>query len=368
LIQEKTTSPLRAKRRYSVAAIFAFLSLIVIFSWRYYSSFQWNVFFETLSELSSSWLALGAALALLSYVGRAARWKVMMLPAHSSLPRLISATMIGFSGVVLLGRAGEVVRPVLIARHEQSTVPAQVAIWLLERLYDLLLILLLFGLGLAEAEALNLSPGSRLTPIFRAGGGVVVVAAGCAAGLLYILGRHPATCHSQVLRLLSFLPDPILARVSKTMDSFLHGARSLGRPKVAAASLLLTILEWAIIVAAIWCFFQAYPQSRGLSFLDVAVYLGFVSLGNIVQLPGIGGGVQIASIVVLRELFHMPLEVATGLSLLVWAGSALIVLPIGIPLAIAGHVKLSELRRAGSGENDSGSKEPVVAGDGSPWQ
>jgi uncharacterized membrane protein YbhN (UPF0104 family) len=89
-----------------------------------------------------------------------------------------------------------------------------------------------------------------------------------------------------------------------------------------------------------------------LRLLDVAVYLGFVSVGNIVQLPGIGGGVQIASIVVLTELFHTPIEVATGLSLLIWAGSALVVLPFGIPLAIAGHVKLFEIRQNGACEEE----------------
>ena len=113
----------------------------------------------------------------------------------------------GFSGVVLLGRAGEVVRPILIARQEDSTVPAQFAIWLMERLYDLLLILLLFGIGLVEADSLSLAPGSRLTPVLRVGGGLVVVAAGGASALLYVLGRHPGNVHTQLLRVLSFLPD-----------------------------------------------------------------------------------------------------------------------------------------------------------------
>jgi hypothetical protein len=355
LIQQKAITQPRTRRRYSALAIFAFISLTIILSWRYYSKFQWHLFFQTLTELDPRWVAGGTVLALASYLGRAARWKVMMLPARSSLPRLISATLMGFSAVVLLGRAGEVVRPILIARQEKSTVPAQVAIWLMERLYDLLLILVLFGIGLSEAGSLSLAPNSRLTPVLRVGGGLVGLAAGGASALLYVLGRHPGNVHTQLLRVLSFLPDRILCRVSRTFDSFLHGARSIGRPKVLAASLALTIGEWAVILAAVWCYFHADPASRGLRLLDVAVYLGFVSVGNIVQLPGIGGGVQIASIIVLTELFHMHVEVAIGLSLLVWAGSALIVLPLGIPLAIAGHVKLFEIRQNGSCEQEGAS-------------
>lgn len=346
MIQEKTTTQPRTRRRYSAAAAFAFLSLIIILSWRYYSKFQWQLFFRTLENLDPRWVAAGAALALASYLGRAMRWKVMMLPAHSSFRRLIAATLMGFTAVVLLGRAGEVVRPVLIARQEKSTVAAQLAIWLMERLYDLLLILLLFGIGLAEAGSLSLAPNSRLTPVLRVGGGLVALAAGAASALLYVLGRHPGNMHTQLLKVVSFLPERMLCRVSRTFDSFLHGARSVGKPKVLAASLALTVVEWAVILAAFWCYFHADPASHGLRLLDVAVYLGFVSVGNIVQLPGIGGGVQIASIIVLTELFHMPVEVAIGLSLLVWAGSALIVLPFGIPMAIAGHVKLFEIRQS----------------------
>lgn len=281
----------------------------------------------------------------------------MMLPAPSSLRRLVSATLMGFAAVVLLGRAGEVVRPILIARQEGSTVPAQLAIWLLERLYDLLLILVLFGIGLAEAGSLGLSPNSRLTPVLRVGGGLVAVAAVGASGVLYVLGRHPGNVRAQLVRVLSFLPERMLCRISHTFDSFLHGARSTGRPKVLLSSLLLTVAEWAIILAAVWCYFHAHPESRTLRLLDVAVYLGFISVGNVVQLPGIGGGVQIASIVVLTELFHMPVEVATGLSLLIWVGTAIIVLPLGIPLALAGHVKLSEIRQNGSCEEGVSSGE-----------
>jgi hypothetical protein len=269
----------------------------------------------------------------------------MMLPAKSHISQLFSSTLIGFSAVVILGRPGELVRPMLIAKREGSPYATQAAIWVLERLNDLLLMLVLFGIGLAQAGSLGLPGNSRLMPVIRAGGWLITVAAACAGLILYALARHPEKCRTQILRALSFLPDPALRRVSDTLNSFLEGARSLRSPKVFIGCLALTVVEWATVLGAVWSYFQADPVSRSLSVLDAAVYLGFIAAGNVVQLPGIGGGVQIASIIILTELFRMPFEVATGLSLLVWAGSSLVVLPIGIPLALAGHIKISDFRQ-----------------------
>jgi hypothetical protein len=64
---------------------------------------------------------------------------------HASVAGLLSATMIGFTAIVLLGRAGELVRPYLIAQKERVPFPSQVAAWVLERIYDLLMVLVIFG-------------------------------------------------------------------------------------------------------------------------------------------------------------------------------------------------------------------------------
>jgi hypothetical protein len=160
-----------------------------------------------------------------------------------------------------------------------------------------------------------------------------------------MFARHPAICESQILKALSFLPNRLLIKVERTLGSFLRGAGSISRPAVMILSLLLTVVEWGIVLAAIWCFFHSHPAFRDFGLLEVAVYLGFVSFGNIVQLPGIGGGVQLISVVVLTELFHKPLEVATGLSLLIWAGLSLVVLPFGVALAMLGHLKIADIRR-----------------------
>ena len=56
---------------------------------------------------------------------------------------------------------------------------------------------------------------------------------------------------------------------------------------------------------------------------------------------------QIASIFVLTELFELPVEAATGLALLIWAGSSFIAVPLGFPLLLHAGLNLKEIRKLG---------------------
>jgi uncharacterized membrane protein YbhN (UPF0104 family) len=57
--------------------------------------------------------------------------------------------------------------------------------------------------------------------------------------------------------------------------------------------------------------------------------MGFVSFGSVLQLPGIGGGMQLVAMVVLTELFKVPLELAMGMALLIWLITFVVILPVG---------------------------------------
>ena len=67
--------------------------------------------------------------------------------------------------------------------------------------------------------------------------------------------------------------------------------------------------------------------------VDVLVFVGFVALGSIIQIPGIGGGVQVAAIIVLTELFGLSIESATGMALLIWVLTFVSIVPFGVAFA-----------------------------------
>ncbi len=69
---------------------------------------------------------------------RAMRWRIFLKPlCETTTARLLGPQFIGFTGLALLGRPGEMVRPYLIARKENVTFSSQLAVWLVERIFDM---------------------------------------------------------------------------------------------------------------------------------------------------------------------------------------------------------------------------------------
>ena len=100
------------------------------------------------------------------------RWEVMLRPLRkdASLWRIFTATVIGFTAVVLFGRAGEPVRPYLIAKKEGVSFSSQIAAWIVERMLDLLMVLLIFGIALTQISTSAIQPGPKIRVILEAGG------------------------------------------------------------------------------------------------------------------------------------------------------------------------------------------------------
>src|SRR5580692_8318319 len=83
------------------------------------------------------------------YALRALRWKVFQGNlGPSRFWQIYSMNVGGFSGVFLLGRAGEPVRPVLLARKEHLPVADMFGIYVLERLFDLASMAVIAAIGL----------------------------------------------------------------------------------------------------------------------------------------------------------------------------------------------------------------------------
>jgi hypothetical protein len=87
----------------------------------------------------------------------------------------------------------------------------------------------------------------------------------------------------------------------------------------------------------------------------------------VLQLPGIGGGAQIASIVALTAIFGVDQEPAIAIAVMLWiitfAGCTL----VGIPLLIHEGMSLGELRKLARAEaeaEEAGKHIPAVGSNG----
>ena len=327
-----------------IAATLA-MAAFVVYRWRT-SGFSWHEFTKALVNVDWSWLALALALILATYVGRAMRWEVMLRPLqkHTSLWRVFSATAIGFTAVVLFGRAGEPVRPYLIAKKEGLTFSSQVAAWVVERMLDLLMILVIFGMALSQISRSAIQHGPRVKIVLEAGGYTAgLIGAACLALLLGLRQFH-GNVQKRLMDGLSFLPVLVTARIEKALHSFGDGMESMRSGRRTALLVFYTIVEWCVIAAAFGCVFKAFPATHDLGVTDVVILLGFVCLGSIVQIPGVGGGMQIVTVLVLTEFFGVTLEAASGIALVLWIITFVVIVPLGLVLAFREGIQWRNLR------------------------
>jgi glycosyltransferase 2 family protein len=235
-----------------------------------------------------------------------------------------------------LGRVGEVVRPYLIALQTGLPFSSQAAAWMLERMLDLLAVLVLCGYAF-----LRLPQYSRvLGP-----SGYSLLLAGALCLILLLAFRDPSRrAQQRILSALTFLPPKQQHRLAGMLEAFSQGMGCTREPGLLTLLLLYTLLEWAVIVGACLALFRGFSMTRGFGLLDVLLLVAFMTLGSLVQLPGIGGGIQVASIVALTRVYGLPLEAATGISILLWMVNSLAVVPLGIACAFHEGLNWSKLK------------------------
>jgi uncharacterized protein (TIRG00374 family) len=299
--------------------------------------FELAGFLHSMAGADWRWILAAWLLGLASYCGRALRWMVLLRPLAPTarLSQLFRSTAIGFSAVVLVGRPGELVRPWLIARSSGVPFASQMAIWLIERIYDTLTVLALFGYSLAVVTHGTRTVGPTLHWVLQQGGWIAGITSTLCLAVLVLLQSHADLLERRLVGALGLLQAHHQERLSKLIRSMVEGLRTAQSPRATLLLVLYTAVEWFIIYLCYLCIFRAFPETTALSTPDVLAYIGFVAFGSIIQLPGIGGGFQLVSVVVLTELFRIGLEPAAGIALISWVVALVGIVPLGVGLAIA---------------------------------
>src|SRR5580700_7837941 len=101
------------KRALLTGIALAILAALVYAQVRTWKNFDWQLFLNQTHNVSKYHILHGIALIYIAYVLRAVRWKLFLQPVRPevSIVKLIAPTMIGFTGLALLGRPGELIRP-----------------------------------------------------------------------------------------------------------------------------------------------------------------------------------------------------------------------------------------------------------------
>jgi glycosyltransferase 2 family protein len=272
--------------------------------------------------------AVGAT--MLTYAVRALRWQYLLAPiGRTHFSTAFRTTVIGFSATFLLpARAGEVIRPYLLARREGLNATAAFATIILERLLDLLAVLTLFALFVLTAGPDVVSGDPTQFARVKFGGLVAAGAAIVGAVVLFALAGHPERMGRFALGVQRVLPGKLAQMVATFVETFAQGLAVMRQPRRMLVSLALSFPLWLAIAAGIWLTSQAFHITfpYQASFLVMTILV----VGVAVPTPGAVGGFHLAYQIAVEVFFGAPSDRAVGAAIVLHAISFVPVTILGI--------------------------------------
>lgn len=266
---------------------------------------------------------------------RCQRWRLLLRPVGNvRLLPLFSATAIGFfCNMVLPLRVGEVVRPVLLARRTGMPVSSVLASVVLERLLDMLTILVFLGL------VMTLVPVSDAV---RRSGAVFLVLAVVTVSAVVALQRRHRLAIGAAEWLVQRFPAGIRERAAHALHSFIDGLQGIGDAAQMLRILGYSFFLWGVIASIFALGFVAcdlpVPLATGGLTL-VTIVAGAVSAPSA---PGFIGTFQAGAILALG-LFGIDRADAVPYSFVVWAAQWLGQIVLGVVFLLRENISFREV-------------------------
>jgi uncharacterized protein (TIRG00374 family) len=322
------------------AAVLGFLVYLQVQHWR---TFDWGRFLDQTEDVHWARVVAGVLLIYLADALRAWRWAIFLRPVRKVPARdLVGTQFIGFTGLALLGRLGELVRPYLIARKLNLTFSSQLAVWTVERIFDFASVILLTSIALFSSRSVKNLEHYQQLPI---AGFLLILAVLVGAVAAFLIRRYTPQIAALVERMFRRFPrigHPLASKVT----AFGEGLHTLNDVGSFLASTGLSLAIWILVSFSYLLITHAYPHPlRSLTWTHAILLMFFSVAGGVVNLPVVGGGSQFMTVTALTYFFQIPNEMAVSCGILLWLTTFMSVIPLGLIYAHFEHVSFRQLSR-----------------------
>ncbi len=267
-------------------------------------------------------LAAGLALALLNYMLRFGRWAYYLRVLNIEVPFALNGLVFlsGLAMAITPGKAGELLKCYMLRDRANVPVAASVPVVVMERLTDVLSVVLLALTGLA------------LLP--------VQVVWGLAAALVLSVAGFGIFASRGGSRLLGL---PFLRRWGDEIRTSQEGFQRLAAPRVMAVGMVLGLLAWFSEGVALWVVLQGLDADITL-LGALPIYAAATLVGGLTTLPGGLIGTE-GSMVALLQQSGIDKGLASGGTLLVRLITLWFAVAVGMAALALLH-RFSPARRA----------------------
>jgi uncharacterized protein (TIRG00374 family) len=290
-------------------------------------------------------LVLAVGMSIMTYVLRAFRWQYLLRPIGTARFRnAFRTTVIGFAANAMLpARVGEVLRPYLLARREGLSAPSTFATIILERLLDLLTVLMFFGLFVLVFDTGMGNVNKTLWETIKFGGMLGAIGAVLALIMVALLARVPEKVGSTVERVARVLPERFAVPVAHAAHRFVEGLAVTRDPLHLLVSLLLSVPLWLSIAVTVWSVTLAFHMT--IPYTGMFLVLVLLTVGVAVPTPGSVGGFHEAFRLAATGFYGMPNDRAVGAAIVLHAVVFLPVIVVGAVFMFQDGLDLAGIRR-----------------------
>ncbi len=305
---------------------------LVIYFYEKLDDQQREELFIAFGQANIWWLALSMVFGWFSHLSRAWRWRYLLshLGYKVNFWNSYNATMTGYFMNMILPRAGEASRAVMLYRAEGVPFERGFGTIMAERTVDML-ILLLIGTITVALQLDKLELFQEQIALFRAEGATDTDATG-SFPLIWIISGI-------VILVLAggwfiFTRPAIKARLRSTASGFYAGLRSVIQTRDKGMFILHTFLIWGLYIAMFWVGFFALPSTVDVPFAGIMA--GFIagSIGIVLVQGGIGAYPAFVALIVsvymaAPEGGGIIRPDALAMGWLLWAAQTLMIIVLG---------------------------------------
>jgi uncharacterized protein (TIRG00374 family) len=290
----------------------------------------------------------------LTFLTKVWRWQLLFHPDEQRAPFRVLFPSLMISYIPLPFRLGEVARGVVAGRRTGLPVARVFSTIVVEKVLDVLTLLLIMGIALPFVDLKGLSQ-AWLAPV----GGAVLVAVLVMLALVF----RPDVARRLVGWVARRLPERIGARVVGLADNVLAGLVPLSKGSTAVKVLGWSLGTWGINVVTVWVMLLAFNLELSVAVAAVLVVVTNLTMA-IPAAPGYVGTFEAAVIALLNGVLGVSLDASQGFALFYHFVGLVPVALMGVFAAVAQGVNFGALDEAEKAAEAVSAEpnEPAVVG------
>jgi len=328
-----------------------FIGLIIIAFSLYYAfkGVKLSELTDALMSVHYIYLIPTIFLILISYLLRAMRWRYLIRPVKDvKTTAIFSPLMVGYMANMLPARAGEFIRAYLLSKRERISFSSSFATIFIERLFDLIVLLLLIVwtlLFMPEAFVpKNQGVEYQILDKVKIFGTITFLL--CVFILLFsALLQFKNDWAMKILGIcIKPFPQKWKDKIIGLVNSFTEGLNIIRDKRGFLASISLSFLIWFTFVIIYIPLFLAFGIGSELPVISASIVLClaisiFITLA---PTPGFLGSYHLACVVALHGIFGIQKAVALSYGIVAWLLAMGLTVLIGLIFAVKEHVSFGE--------------------------